>query len=226
MQLGELLLPILGGYLFLNVFYQTRYTVVRDTGYHLFFKAAITGSILFGSAFLLVNSVWPLLPEIITDLLGTGRHLTTIIVSALLGGISPFILNIFCDDKKAARKAALNRGDRLELIMARSFEEPVQLEISLNSNKCYIGYVVESPVQTPYAIHDAACTTILPTASGYREPKTRELILTTWYSDFLASNLDDQNLDDFTIVIPVSEILSARVFNFEIYEKYFKPGQG
>lgn len=222
MQLGELLLPILGGYWFLIHFCHTRYSAARDTGYHIFFKSAIAGSISLVIAFLLVGLIWSSLPEIVTD--AWDRQLTTIIVSALLGGISPFILNILCDDKKAARKAAWNRGDRLELIMARSFEEPVQLEVSLKSNKCYIGYVVQSPVQTPYVHHDTACTTILPAASGYREPKTRELILTTWYSDFLVSNLDDQNVNDFTIIIPMSEIISVRVFNFEIYEKYFKSG--
>ncbi len=221
MQLGELLLPVLGGYLFLIKFHHTRYTAVRDTGYHLFFKSAVTGSILFGSVFLF-NLTCPALLKISSDFLGVGKHLSMVVVSTLLGGISPFILNIFCDGKKAARKAAESRGDRLELIMARSFEELVQLEISLNSNKCYIGYVVQSPVQTPYANPDTAYTTMLLTASGYRESKTRELILTTWYSDLLASNSGDQNLSDFTIVIPISEIISARVFNFEIYEKYFK----
>ncbi len=223
MQLGELLLPILAGYWFLTRFCRTRYTAVRDTGYHIFFKSAIAGSIALGIAFLSVSLIWPSLPESITDF--WDRQLTTVIVSALLCGISPLIFNLFCDGKKAAGEAARNRGDWIGLIMARSAsEKPVQLEISLKSNKCYIGYVIQSPVQTPYAHHGTACTTILPTASGYRQSETRELILTTWYSDFLASNLEDQNMDDFAIVIPMSEVISARVFNFEIYEKYFKSG--
>lgn len=77
----------------------------------------------------------------------------------------PFILNLACNREKAARKAAWDRGDRLELLMARSFEEATQLEISLRNNKCYIGYVV----QGPFVIHGTVDVEILPTASGYRD---------------------------------------------------------
>lgn len=55
MQFGTLLLPILGGYLFLVTCYLTRFIAVRDTGYHLFFKSAIAGSVLFATAFAVVT---------------------------------------------------------------------------------------------------------------------------------------------------------------------------
>lgn len=225
MQFGVLLLPILGGYWFLIVFYHTRYKAVRDTGYHLFFKSAITGSILFVIAFLIVNSTGSFFTSFQEVVQVPDKHLTTSVLSALLGGISPFILNLCCDKKKAARKAALDRGDRLELMMARSFEEATQPEISLRSNKCYVGYVVQSP----FASHGATDVEILPTASGYREQETRELRLTTdYFRDFLISENsppDDLQFEDFIVVLPMSEVISTRVFNLEMYDKYFRPNQ-
>ena len=225
MQFGVLLLPILGGYWFLTVFYHTRYKAVRDTGYHLFFKSAITGSVLFVMAFLIVNSTGSFLTSFQELVQVPDKRLATSVLSALLGGILPFILNLACDREKAARKAAWDRGDRLELLMARSFEEATQLEISLRNNKCYIGYVVQSP----FAIHGTVDVEILPTASGYRDQVTRELRLTTdYFRDFLVSeNSPPENLrfEDFIIVIPMSEVISARVFSLEMYDKYFRSGQ-
>ena len=91
--------------------------------------------------------------------------------------------------------------------------------------KCYIGYVVQSP----FAIHGTVDVEILPTASGYRDQVTRELRLTTdYFRDFLVSeNSPPENLrfEDFIIVIPMSEVISARVFSLEMYDKYFRSGQ-
>ena len=225
MQFGVLLLPMLGGYCFLTVYCHTRYKAVRDSGYHLFFKSAITGSILFAIAFLIVNLAGSYLSPVQGFFQVTDKHLTTSVLSALFGGISPFILNIGSNREKAAHKAALNRGDRLELMMARSFEEATQLEISLRSNKCYIGYVVQSP----FAIHGTADIEMLPTASGYRDAITRELRLTIdYFRDLLISEnspSENLNFEDFRIVIPMSEVISARVFNLEMYDKYFRPDQ-
>lgn len=53
MNLGLLLLPVLGGYLFLTRAYSTRYDTIRDSGCPLFFRSAATGLVLGIAAFLL-----------------------------------------------------------------------------------------------------------------------------------------------------------------------------
>ena len=46
MGLGWFLIPTLGGYWFLTHLYFTRYGALRDSGYRVFFRAAIAGGIL------------------------------------------------------------------------------------------------------------------------------------------------------------------------------------
>ena len=54
MGLGLLLVPALAGYLFLKWFHGTCYSLPRETGYHVVFKSAIAGVLLFFIARLFV----------------------------------------------------------------------------------------------------------------------------------------------------------------------------
>ena len=224
MQFGTLLLPILGGYLFLVTCYLTRFIAVRDTGYHLFFKSAIAGSVLFATAFAVValteslstaiQDIWP--SHVAIEYLGTST------LSLALGFLMAQGINVFCNKEKYAQKAAEKRGDRLELMLASSSDEQMQVEITLRSGKSYIGYVVQSP----FAIHGKADVEIFPMASGYRKPDTQELRLTTHYSDILNSFNDTSssiNLspEHFRIAIHMSEVISVRLFDPIIYNLYF-----
>lgn len=224
MQFGTLLLPILGGYLFLVTCYLTRFIAVRDTGYHLFFKSAIAGSVLFTTAFAVValteslsiaiQDVWP--SHVAIEYLGTSA------LSLALGLVMAQGVNVFCNKEKCTQKAAEKRGDRLELMLANSSNEQMQVEITLRSGKSYIGYVVQSP----FAVHGKADVEIFPTASGYRKPDTQELRLTTHYSDILNSFNDTSssiNLspEHFRIAIHMSEVISVRLFDPIIYNLYF-----
>ena len=66
MGLGLLLVPALAGYLFLNSFNGTRYSLPRETGYHVVFQSAIAGVLLFLLARLVVvlaNTLAPAIAE-------------------------------------------------------------------------------------------------------------------------------------------------------------------
>lgn len=224
MQFGTLLLPILGGYTFLITCYLTRFIAVRDTGYHLFFKSAIAGSVLFVVAYTVepfINSSTMALQDFWQSNLATG-HIGTSALSLALGFIIAVAINVFCSREKYAQKAAEKRGDRLELMLASSSDEQVQVEITLRSGKSYIGYVVQSP----FAIHGKADVEILPTASGYRKPDTQELRLTTHYADILnlfndASSSVNLSPEHFRIALHMSEVISVRLFDPIIYDLYF-----
>ena len=45
--LGLLLLPAVGGYWFLTHFNYTRFQSVRDSGYHVLFRSAVVGIVLY-----------------------------------------------------------------------------------------------------------------------------------------------------------------------------------
>ena len=219
MQLGTLLIPILGGYIFIISCYLTRYIAVRDTGYHLFFKSAIAGSAMFALAYTLepVIKSQAELQAFWQSNFAAG-HIGTSVLSLLLGFVSAAGINIFCNKEKYVQKAAEGRGDRLELMLANSSDMLIQVEITLKTGKSYIGYVVHSP----FSIHGRSDVEILLTASGYRKPDTQELILTTHYSSFLDSSIRNLSAEHFRIAIHMSEVISVRLFDPKLYSQIIK----
>lgn len=104
-------------------------------------------------------------------------------------------------------------------MIAESIEDQKLIEISLRNRKSYIGFGIVSSIET--IDKDEADIELLPTASGYRDESTQELILTDNYAEVLEEHPYD-NYDDFRIVIPMSEIVSARVFDpdaFTIFQE-------
>ena len=113
-------------------------------------------------------------------------------------------------------------GDLIELLISESIEEQKVVEISLRSGKSYIGFALESGI-TRQGESDIA---LIPIASGYRNKDTQELEITNDYARVILESLDDPSpgpslvYKDFQIVIPMSEIVSARIFYFEVYQQF------
>ena len=131
----------------------------------------------------------------------------------------PIIGNQFYGEEKAARRAATESGDLIELLTAKSIDDQRLIELSLRSGKSYIGFALESGI-TRQGESDIA---LIPMASGYRNKDTHELEITTNYAPVLGESLEkssDLVYEDFRIVIPMPEIVSARVFLPETYELF------
>ena len=117
---------------------------------------------------------------------------------------------------------ARESGDLIELLISESIEEQKVVEISLRSGKSYIGFALESGI-TRQGESDIA---LIPIASGYRNKDTQELEITNDYARVILESLDDPSpgpslvYKDFQIVIPMSEIVSARIFYFEVYQQF------
>lgn len=220
MGLGWLLVPAIGGYWFLTHLHYTRYRTVRDSGYHLLFRSAFVGVFLFICAqgvllalnkFLPAVSSWwqPYVPAPYSD---------AAILSVLLGFVLPWVGNHFFNEERAAQKVAQDSGDFVELLIADAIERQQLVEISLQSGKSYIGLALFSGIGQD----NDADIVIIPVASGYRDQETRELVITTYYSPVLNEVLEKLGLNyaDFRIVIPMSQIVSARLFFPEAYELF------
>ena len=98
------------------------------------------------------------------------------------------------------------------------------VEVTLKSNKSYVGYVRDSGVTTHRTDPNI---TLIPMISGYRDPETRELRLTTSYGERIAEFLSKENrqkslwkFEDFQVALPFSEIVSARLFDPEVYSLF------
>ena len=216
LELGEAFIPILAGYWLLTRLHYTHYSIVRESGYHLFFKAAIVGTALFFVAHLVVVFSERLLAPTITasslQLLTPFSATPTVV--ALLGLIVPLVGHQFYSKEKAARRAAESGGDLVELLIAKSIETQKLIELSLRNRKSYIDLGIVSGIET--IDKDKADIELLPMASGYRDERTQELFVTENYAEVLEQHTYQQ-YDDFRIVIPMSEIVSARVFDPDAY---------
>ena len=230
MNVGLLLVPAaLGGYWFLTHANPTRYWVVRQSGYGLFFASALAGSVLLAAARLLVVLLDGSLPEIQTwwQFYAPFDYSGTIALSALLAVAAPPLLNRFHGKDSAAKRAAKNHGDLVECLFHYSLDpaRPRLIEISTKSAKSYIGLAQESGVRAANREPDVA---LIPLMSGYRNSETRELVITTRYAPALASaDAPGQELSrkDFRVVVPVAEIVSARLFDTDAY-KIFQASSG
>ena len=213
-----LLIPALGGYWFLTHFNYTRYESLRSSGYHIFFRSLCVGFfLLFISELVLARVVWV---ENVLAILGPGfDDIYSAFLSAGLGFIMPYIFNLLCTERRMSLRDARQRGNLVELIFARSIDEQRLVEVSLRTNKSYIGLVIERKIGE----RDGSDVALLPFASGYRDKNTRELKITTRYSPVVERLLKSESDEakNLRIVIPLSEIVSARLFDTELYEKQF-----
>ena len=234
MNLGLFLLPVLAGYLFLTNLYVTRSGVLRDSGYHLFFKSAIAG---FGLGLLAYMIVFALefyelrIGDPWKSLLPSGvafdhRHGASVL-SVLLGLTIPLVINRFYGREKAERRTANERGDLIELLITESLDRSKPVELSLRNGKSYIGFALSSGMARP-GESDVA---LVPTASGYRHKDSQELIITNNYERVILKYFESEQensdalFEDFQVVIPMSEIISARIFVPEAYALFLQESQ-
>ena len=233
MALGILLLPAVGGYWFLNHWNYTRYQAVRDSGYHILFRAALFGILLYCAArgiTLLLDSFYPLL-SVLWDSHVPDPFTIEVILSLGLGYLAPRFLNQFHESLECARSAARQNGDHIELLVDQAMQEYELIELTLHSRKVYIGYAVESGIGR----NSDTDLVLVPILSGYREKGTIKLVLTTNYVPILDKYhipiieeypklIEEYRRDDsipinynFLLVTPLSEVLSARMFDEDVY---------
>ena len=222
MGLGLLLIPTLGGYWLLTHLYYTRYSILRDSGYHVLFKSAIAGcSLIVASRLAIIFLLNPFFPSIgeTWKFHAPFAYSGTVALSVLLGGVLPIVINWFYGKEKAAQRVAVESGDVIEILISESIESEKFVELSLRSGKSYIGLALESGIAT----HGEPDIALIPIASGYRSEETHKLQITTnhaaIFEEFLSES-SDMVYEDFRIVIPMSEIVSARIFDPEVYERF------
>lgn len=218
------LIPTLSGYWFLTHLNLTRYRILRDSGYHIFFGSAFTGGILVIFARILTFSLNECFVNYIKiwEALAPFPYSGTALLSVCLGIGLPPIANFFYSKEKAAKRNALRSGDLIEFLIAKSIQEQKLIAITLRSGKSYIGFARESCISS----HGETDVALIPMASGYRDKDSQELKITTYYAAMIEDSLSrdpslpDLSLEDFEIVFPMAEIISARIFDFEVYEAF------
>jgi hypothetical protein len=227
MPFNTLLLPLLGGYLFLTNWNVTRYSTQRHSGERLLFHSAFAGAVLLAISFVLVAVASRTTPEINRWWRNAVPfpYSGTSAVALLLGAFAWLPLNLLYPREEAVRNAIQDANDHLEMLLDKAIRNTFQIALTTTSRKIYIGFVTGTFDPT----FERKYITILPTMSGYRAEDDLRYNLTTNYADVYDRIAREHNTkllarsQDFEIVLPVSEIRSANIFDPEAYKLFVLP---
>lgn len=230
MGLGLLLIPSLAGYWFLQRANFWRFDNYRLSGYHLLFRSALAGIFLTVAAHtiaVLLNIHAPQLRSFLYSHVPLD-YVDTAMLTILLAGATPPVINKLHSEEKAADRTARNYGDLIEMVIASAFRRNRMIELSLKNRKSYVGLVLWSSITK----RGRSDVTLLPIASGYRSEDTLELHLTTNYAPLIKKLIDkdaegiDDLLRDYSVVLPRSEVCSARLFDPAVYRRFQQSRRG
>ena len=233
------MLPAIGGYWLLTHWNFTKYRAERDSGYHLLLRSAGLGVGLFLLAYLSLSHLVDFMERVQPIITLGGRDPVIAIVtratlllespptplsgeavlSLFFGFAGPLALNLFSLPSVCARRTAKQFGDHVELLMEQALKDRTLVEVGLRNRRTYVGFVTESGVGKTLD----ADAKLIPRYSGRRDPNSLRLTLDTDYPSIMAQ-LQRRNrpvATDSEFVVPLSEIVSVRLFNREVYNAIF-----
>jgi hypothetical protein len=219
MPYNLLLLPLLGGFLFIHLTHYFRFAAQRMDGYRLLFQSAIAGvglSIAGRLAELLVGST-PLGPVLgrYWAVFSPFQYSATSAISLLLGPVCALVVNLFIDKEKAKDKEVKAHANLFLKLIHQAADEERLISVTLDSRKWYVGWVAESPNLYPQEQYFK----LLPFISGYRDKDSLETRQTVYYEAVLADNSLDHS--EFVVTLPLKDVKIAGFFNDEVYDEYF-----
>jgi hypothetical protein len=218
-----LLLPLLGGYVFIKYWNKTRFDASRYSGERLLFHAALAGVVFLVMAFAVTTAVtlWkPLLAEWWRSRIPF-PYAGTSLVAFLLGTVVWWPFNKWFSDRDwEIQRTIAEWNDYLEGLLNRAVREGRQVAVSLRNGKVYVGLVTRNFDPS----YDREYLVLLPTISGYREPPSQALRFTTDYTRVYQELLQtDESFDaaaSFEVVLPVAEVVSATFFDWDVYRRF------
>jgi len=226
-----ILLPLIAGYIFLTNYVVTKYKIQRLDSYKLIFETAYYGFLLLGCSWIIVYLLKSLERRytLIEDLISSwksfvpfdysGVLILTVIIASILGKLLNLRIRSNPWQLSEIMKA---QGDIFENTLADAMLRNKLVSVTLRNHRVYIGFVtkaIETDKENKYI-------RILPLYSGYRVKDDLKMKIDKNYSHVYNKindgSLPDLDIDDFNIVIPVSEILTLNLFNIDAYNEFQK----
>ncbi len=215
-----LILPLLGGFCFLNICYRFRFRAQRLSGYRLLFEAAIAGVVLSGLARVLTYGLAKI--AWVQPIVEACRELFpfpfagTAVTAFLLGVTLAFPVNRWILGKSRSKRAAVEQlKDPMLQLVYNAIEKRQPVFVTLDNRKVYVGYVIDSPDLEQDNVHMG----LVPLLSGYRDAQTLRTHFSVDYLSVFESPGVDHN--DFMVVIPLDRVSSAHLFDLEMYTTFF-----
>lgn len=209
------------GFTFLVTVHVSRYWLLRQSGYLLFFTVVTIGCLVSFYLTTIIKSSLPLfgvgdgsIGEFLLKF--TQFQPTELAIYILITFFVGVLLNCLFGRDKAAKFVSHNNGDLIEVLLQEAAENPSMVEITLTNGKSYIGYPIESGITTS----NASDITVIPALSGFRDNETKKLKITTNYHRIIRQardSIEKAHLTSFTLVLPKEQIISVRKFDLAIF---------
>ncbi|MDE2982943.1 MAG: DUF6338 family protein [Gemmatimonadota bacterium] len=227
MGFGSFFVVILGGYIFVRRCHWLRLIRPKTAGHHVLLRASVAGGLLLALAFVFeLVIVDPLrLDRWLTDDVLPNRSEATVaqLLTLPLAALLAFVANCLFPESWVEQRAIERANESLEQLFYQVASEDSEylLEVTLASHKVYVGWVLGRR-----AIFDRKYLELLPLKSGYRRKEQMKVEFTTDYANTLDALGETDVHEDrteqnwFRIVIPLSQIVSARPFRIDVYEAF------
>lgn len=188
MPYNWLLLPLLGGFIFIRQWNVTRYYAERSENQRLLLYSAVAGVALLSGALALSSLAQQSLPGLAAwwhqhvEFPYSGRAA----LSFLLGSFLWIPLNWLSSRQSQIARIVEQDGDRIELLLMKAMREEKMISLTLKSGKTYFGRVSAS-LNPALKIKSMS---VFPYRSGYRDER-HNLRFTTEYWKIYTKILDD-----------------------------------
>ena len=188
--------PLLGGFLFVSLWYPLRYWTQREQGYKLVFAASIAGGLFLLVATFLTHYLLtvPTVLELarwwhtVVPVQNSGKALLAFALGATLWVPLNAVGRIFGLHKRGIVNWLIHRkGDPLELVLWESLAHRQLISVTLKSRKVYVGYVITN-INPANKIESVRLSL---KRSGYRDENTHALTLDVDYEKTHATLLDE-----------------------------------
>lgn len=237
----------LGVVLIIGYFYQShhpyrRLNLVRSTGYHIYFKAGLSGIFFLLLAFV----IWLIvdffdLPSAFIERYQVQQKLTYIssnppnwieikaVIIFLIAFLTCFIyvqFKIWRSNKNSVFRHVKTLANDLERLVINSTVNVTPIRVELDCGKVYVGLP-----ETPNLEHgEITYITLLPLLSGYVDD-TKKLIFNNnyylhyeeYYNSASTMDTEHETIESFSIVLPVSEIVIASQFSIDAFIAFRNP---
>ena len=143
----------------------------------------------------------------------------TAAISLVLGAVAPFAINKIKSLEVASQSAIQLYGNALDKLFFEATETECQVALTLETGKVYAGWLDWTPSNPAVS---EAYVKILPTMSGYRTADCR-VAWTTFYQKVylqLPDATTETEMEMFTKVIPISQVVTAGLFDPEMYIRF------
>jgi hypothetical protein len=190
MPFNLLLLPLLGGFLFIRRWNVTKFETLRSENERLLLLSSAYGVLFLIISFSITAYTQAQFPDLLRWWNKTVPfpYMGTSLLALALGYLSGWPLNWYHTRGLEISRQIEENGDRFELLLKKAMDEEKMVSVSLKSGKAYAGFVQA----TLNPANRVTSVGILPMRSGYRDNATRELIFTTEYAKVF-----DQMVNEF-----------------------------